>query len=545
VGANINDGDLTSRVDTWNNAGTDHLSFVGILWDQPQTNPVLRLQLTLATFFDGGWFGPNNRGPGDGRPLTPTFLTEPSVQVTTNGGSTWDEVGHASDYLTALNGHGIGGGTNPNPSTVTATFTLTDPKAGINGIRIIGSEGGTASGGFLGVWELAVYAKTDADNDGMDDDWERQHGLVAGVNDAALDPDTDRLSNLQEFLAGTDPKKADTDGDGLKDGDEVDVHHTNPGSSDTDGDGLNDAAEVNVHHTNPSVGDTDADGFTDGQEVQLGSDPTVAGSIPANLAFRGDAAAILGTEDVLGGVDTPVANAGAAANINDGDLTTRVDTWNGDSLDTLSFVGIVWTNPVATPIASLRLSLATFFDGGWFGVNSAGPGAGGLLSTNEYLVEPIVQASADGGLTWTNVAFVSDYMTSLEGHALPAEAFGSPTLAAANFQFNPPVTGISGIRLLGTEGGMASGGFLGVFELAALRSGAEIQVLRLENATSSGGQFRFEFDSRVGVKHVVQFKGDVSDATWQTRSTLVGDGTRKQFSEALSGLHGFYRVMNE
>ena len=33
---------------------------------------------------------------------------------------------------------------------------MTEPQTGINGVRIIGTEGGTASGGFLGVFELAA-----------------------------------------------------------------------------------------------------------------------------------------------------------------------------------------------------------------------------------------------------------------------------------------------------------------------------------------------------------------------------------------------------
>ena len=43
--------------------------------------------------------------------------------------------------------------------------------------------------------------------------------------------------------------------------------------SDTDGDGLSDPDEVNIHHTNPLSADSDSDGYSDGTEIQSGYNP--------------------------------------------------------------------------------------------------------------------------------------------------------------------------------------------------------------------------------------------------------------------------------
>lgn len=94
---------------------------------------------------------------------------------------------------------------------------------------------------------------------------------------AAVEGDTDQdgLSNAQETVLGTDPNNPDTDGDGLKDGDEVLIYSTNPRNPDSDGDGLNDYQEIFTHRTDPNNPDTDRDGIPDGVEVAMGTDPLV------------------------------------------------------------------------------------------------------------------------------------------------------------------------------------------------------------------------------------------------------------------------------
>lgn len=65
----------------------------------------------------------------------------------------------------------------------------------------------------------------------------------------------------------------DTDGDGLLDGDEVNVFGTDPELFDSDEDGLGDGEEVNVFGTEVLVFDTDGDGVGDGDEVEAETDP--------------------------------------------------------------------------------------------------------------------------------------------------------------------------------------------------------------------------------------------------------------------------------
>ena len=68
-------------------------------------------------------------------------------------------------------------------------------------------------GNIASNWMLAGSEK-DTDQDGMPDSWEIAQGLDSkDASDAFLDADSDRLTNLQEYAAGTDPNDAES---GLK-----------------------------------------------------------------------------------------------------------------------------------------------------------------------------------------------------------------------------------------------------------------------------------------------------------------------------------------
>lgn len=113
------------------------------------------------------------------------------------------------------------------------------------------------------------------------------------------DADQDGLPDSVETIYKTDTAKADSDGDGYNDGDEVKNGYDplKPGSIklDSDNDGLTDDQECKWG-TDPFNPDTDGDGYNDGAEVANGFDPTKRGdgkgsdALPEKRAELSDAA---------------------------------------------------------------------------------------------------------------------------------------------------------------------------------------------------------------------------------------------------------------
>lgn len=66
----------------------------------------------------------------------------------------------------------------------------------------------------------AVAAAKDRNHDRIPDRWEKRHNLSLKVNQARRDQDRDKLRNRAEFMAGDNPRSADSDGDGIPDGEE-------------------------------------------------------------------------------------------------------------------------------------------------------------------------------------------------------------------------------------------------------------------------------------------------------------------------------------
>jgi Bacterial TSP3 repeat len=150
----------------------------------------------------------------------------------------------------------------------------------------------------------AAASSTDPDKDGLPTAWEikwshtnprKADSNGNGIPDGKEDPDKDTLNNRQEYLAGMKPRRADSDGDGIRD-DKEDTDKdglktkfeftagTKPKVKDTDRDGLRDDREdpdkdgltnrqEQARGTHPRKKDTDGDGYADGTEVKAGTNP--------------------------------------------------------------------------------------------------------------------------------------------------------------------------------------------------------------------------------------------------------------------------------
>lgn len=122
--------------------------------------------------------------------------------------------------------------------------------------------------------------KADTDGDGLTDGAEVN---TYGTDPLHRDTDLDGLPDITEVMWGSDPLdvenrppdygfEKDTDADGISDEAEIDLG-TNPNNIDSDGDKLSDGEEVNTHLTDPLHEDTDRDYLTDGAEVRWGLNP--------------------------------------------------------------------------------------------------------------------------------------------------------------------------------------------------------------------------------------------------------------------------------
>ena len=124
---------------------------------------------------------------------------------------------------------------------------------------------------------LGRYRKVDTDGDGLRDPEEL---WTYGTDPADADTDHDGLNDGDEILTyHTDAHDPDSDNDGLKDGEEVHIYKTDPLDFDSDNDAIPDGVEVHTYGTNPVKADSDGDMLGDWLEIfYYGTDPNDADS---------------------------------------------------------------------------------------------------------------------------------------------------------------------------------------------------------------------------------------------------------------------------
>ena len=231
----------------------------------------------------------------------------------------------ASHPLSAVVGDGYEGGLVAvdlvNFYAAGSGLTLPIDSAHLLRLEVWAGIDGSATGSFalapaqgLGALQLSgptlvLAASEDRDGDGMPDAYESANGLdpevAAQVTD---DADSDGLDDASEYRLGSDPQRPDSDGDGVSDGDEVNLLGTRVSDPDTDRDGRSDGEEISgAVVTDPLDADSDDDGAPDGIEVAEGFDPNDPGQFPI-LDLDGD------------GVRNPLDNCVSVPNADQSDL---------------------------------------------------------------------------------------------------------------------------------------------------------------------------------------------------------------------------------
>ena len=145
----------------------------------------------------------------------------------------------------------------------------------------------------------------DGDADGMPDWWENENGLRSDDDsDASQDDDNDGLSNFEEYQHNTDPNNEDTDGDGLSDGNEVNIYGTDPLTPIEPNHVLIDNTSQPIHKSGCERVGSSVFRFVEGSDLNAGdwwyidlpNDVTICR--PIDYLIVGDTA---GTVDITGG----------------------------------------------------------------------------------------------------------------------------------------------------------------------------------------------------------------------------------------------------
>ncbi|MFN9776259.1 MAG: OmpA family protein [Candidatus Kapaibacterium sp.] len=128
---------------------------------------------------------------------------------------------------------------------------------------------GNVSADIHAGWMFTTTDDINPAHDGRYDGWLRAcAGLVYTIPPGIIDTDGDDLPDADERRIGTDPKRVDTDDDGLWDGAELLEYGTDPLNTDSDDGGVQDGSEVS-RGTNPALVSDDILSIQAGETVLL------------------------------------------------------------------------------------------------------------------------------------------------------------------------------------------------------------------------------------------------------------------------------------
>ena len=176
-------------------------------------------------------------------------------------GSSWNQLGSDIDGEAANDNSGYSVALSSDGSIVAIAAPASEIESNSGHVRLY-------------QWDGLTWNKLGSDIDGEFDLFSQASvalnadGSIVAFG-ATNDNGTDSRVRVFNYLV-------DSDGDGLSDGDEVNIYSTDPNNADSDEDGLNDGYEVNTSLTDPNDSDSDEDGLSDGDEVTNGTNPLIA-----------------------------------------------------------------------------------------------------------------------------------------------------------------------------------------------------------------------------------------------------------------------------